>query len=460
MKAMNNAIVDIREQAIALRQERRYADALPLFRRLWEEGGQEPNAWDGWGYALCLKQTGDYAQALEVCRALHRLQPDLPPLPGLYAWCVYYQEIRPRPVADGERFLRAARAAVELCRGQMEHTPLALTVTRVMEYLLNLPQPAAEACLAWSQQVNAELLPDEPFLIHDEQGRPLALASPRERYHSLRLKALFRLGRWAECAAQAEAALAAVPEPRHDNHLWFRRYRAQALRRLERRAEAIEVYDYLLARRREWFFLLEAAQMHWEEGQAAPALCLAAQAALAPGEPAKKVKLYAILGEWLLAGGLEPNAREHLALACALRRAQGWKLPTALVELARAAGLDPDQAEASAPRPRALREQWTLIAFTAGPARSGTVSAMLPHGRAGFVEADDERRSYYFAANAFVGAPEELQPGLRVDFLLGPAHDPRKDKTSLAAVLLRPGASHDDAPGPGRRPKTPKNRTD
>jgi len=54
---------EIRQNASELRQKQKYAEALPLFKKLWEE---ENNKWDGWGYALCLRKLKKYEQSIEI----------------------------------------------------------------------------------------------------------------------------------------------------------------------------------------------------------------------------------------------------------------------------------------------------------------------------------------------------------------------------------------------------------
>ncbi|MBZ4644068.1 MAG: hypothetical protein JG767_1677 [Deferribacteraceae bacterium] len=55
------SLEEIRKQASSLRQSQKFSEALPLFKKLWEEGKNEK--WDGWGYAFCLRKLGNYCQS-------------------------------------------------------------------------------------------------------------------------------------------------------------------------------------------------------------------------------------------------------------------------------------------------------------------------------------------------------------------------------------------------------------
>ena len=63
----------IKKQADEFRKAKKYADALPLYKQLWEEYRENCNEWEGWAYSFCLKQQKEYKNSLDICREVYKL---------------------------------------------------------------------------------------------------------------------------------------------------------------------------------------------------------------------------------------------------------------------------------------------------------------------------------------------------------------------------------------------------
>jgi len=455
-----NDFLHLREQALTDRQEGRYEQALPVYRTLWEAHRDDCNEWDAWGYAYCLRQCGRHGEALDVCRAAYRQWPDFGLLRTLYAWCIYRTAFTPD--AGTPELLRAGRAIIRLCQTGDPYAPYDRAVVRLMEHLLSLQPSRGAAALAWAALLDPVVLPDEPRLISDAQGRPLELASLRERYLAACIKACYLEGRWEDCVTWSEKALDQLDRLHYDNDLWFRRYAALAAARLQRFDVALDLIGYVLARRRAWFVLQDVAGICAAAGRPDEAMAYALEAALQPGPPGMKVRLYAELAEHLAAADFFKAARQVVELACAVRRDRGWQPDGRLLVLAGAIEADPDTEIPLRKLRQRSERSLARLRFAMGPASTGTIEKLLPGGRAGFLR-DESGRTFYFACSAFLG--DSPAAGLAVEWIAGQAYNPKKGLTAETAVLLRPlpgkdGRDRSAAKVDRRTGKRSKNRSD
>lgn len=431
---------DLKEEALQLRREKRYREALPLFEQLWKQHRDQCSAWEGWGYALALRQCGRTPEALDICRKVYRAWPDFDPNRQLYAWCIYDTALRQPREEQEERVLRAGRAVVELCKQEDEHAPYTLAVLRVMRYLLRRPFPQPEVCLTWSELLEESLLPAAGKTIRKEDGSTLELPGFREQYEALRIKALFLAEQHDACIDACGRALDMFPAPHHDNGVWWRRYAALSKAALGDVEAALALYRECLPRKRSWFIQSEMAELHAARGDRRAALRLGLQAALNHGEPRHKVNLYRRLAQWLLEEGHPEEARRHVALAAAIREENGWQADAALEELAEALDLRLRNLEGFVTVE--LRQDWIERLFSLAAVQHGVLHDLLPHGRAGFIERSDGRR-FYFAVHSFYGKPGDLKKGMQLDFITGPGYDPRKQREVETAFHVRARHVHE-----------------
>ena len=125
----------IKKQADEFRKAKKYADALPLYKQLWEEYRENCNEWEGWAYAFCLKQQKEYKNSLDICREVYKLKPDFDNIKGVYAWCIYYTEIALKVINDEPKFFKAGDGILKLSKQDDQYSPYTQTVFKILEYL-------------------------------------------------------------------------------------------------------------------------------------------------------------------------------------------------------------------------------------------------------------------------------------------------------------------------------------
>ncbi|MBX2929806.1 MAG: cold shock domain-containing protein [Saprospiraceae bacterium] len=434
------AVPDIRENAMTLRRARRYADALPLYRQMWEHNRAECTLWDGWGYALCLKQTGHLSEALDMCRKLYRHDPAFAPARSLYAWCVFLSAMTGPAAADDEAgMLKAAQGIVQLCDPKDAQSPLAPAMLKVAAYYLQRASPNPEQALEWLARLDPALLSAEVRAVATPDGKQMEQASQQEQFFSLRIKALFLQGCNTECALCCREALATLTAFHYDNHLWFRRYLAQSLLRTEQPQEARELYAYILPRRREWFLLKEAGDVCAALGEDKMAAYFHFSAAAECRDPDKAVRLLELLAARFLKTDERDSAKRHLIAAARIRTDRGWKLPHSLLAQAHDCDVDVEGLPKGSIRNdwNELRRLWQQALDRILPPMTGRITRMLPGNKAGFVQADNGQGPFFFHAAQFNGRREQLAEGLAVCFRVESGYDAKKDKVTPNAVGVR-----------------------
>src|SRR5690606_7224798 len=90
--------------------------------------------WVGWGYAQCLRKLGRSADALEICRAVYRIDSAFERNRNLYGWCIYDIGIKQvEHEFDEAKYLQAADAITQLTRHE-NYSPYELTVLNVVHH--------------------------------------------------------------------------------------------------------------------------------------------------------------------------------------------------------------------------------------------------------------------------------------------------------------------------------------
>jgi len=427
----------LKTRAEELRKAQKYAEALPLYQKLWDEYQENCNEWDGWAYALCLKHTKNYTKALEICREVYKRKPNFENIKNLYAWCIYYTEIAVKKVNDEAKFLKAGEGILKLSKQEDQYSPYTQTIFKILEYLNDKAIYPADKILEWTAKLNPETLDDNPFAFTDEQGKTRELASKKEQYFMWRTKALLEKSLFKECIELSQKALDTLKKFHYDNDVWFARRISLSYRGLGEYQKALEQLKSLLKRKNEWFIQKEIAEIYFEQNNFHEALQFALDAALNAGEPDKKLNLYKLMSDLFLSNNQIQEAKKHIEFIYHIRKKHGWNIDTDLqnlldqyqIEIAQTINLKNFEKE--------LKQLWEKLKFVNHTPLIGTIKTILPNGKAGFIETT-EKKSYYFRLKDFKAKPELAQVGQKVTFFVEEGFDAKKNKKTENAVNIKP----------------------
>lgn len=436
---MNNDIQNLRNQADAHRKAGRFAEAIPLYQAIWQATQDEPDKWDGWGYAQCLRKTGQSAEALEICRVVYNLDTNFDHNNSLYGWCIYDIGIRqPEATFDEARFLKAAEAIMQVT-AQGEYSPYERAVFAVVKYFekqseTQKPVPHGKI-LEWLDRLDVSQLSTQLDKGTDGKTYP----SARERWYTSRAKALLELERHEECVDICSQALEVFRKPHFDFDIWFRIYRAQSNAVLRQFEAAARDLEYAMARKPDlWMRQRYAAAMR-ELGDIDMAVGYASEAALSPHGLGFRWEVFLDLGLMLADKGEDELATRHILLAAAIRNEEGWpKVPQRLQDALNHYHLSAEETPSAKALHKELQPFWKSMKPRPQTSHSGIILTIHTNGKSGHIKGDNGGK-YFFAMSNYKGESAAIRD-LRVRFNLREALDKAGKPEMHAVDVIEEGA--------------------
>ena len=433
----------LRQQARQLKQAKKFEEALPLFKQLWEEHRENCNEWDGWNYAHCMSKQKDYKNALNICREVYEIKPNYEQNNNLYAWCIYYTEIKIEKVENEQLLLKAGEAIIKLSKQkpteQQSDFPCvySLSIFKILNYLNEKTIYNPKPIIYWTEKLNPDFLETVPFKFTDNEGKERELASKKEDWYSLRSKALYEDGDFADCISLSETALKSLTKFHYDNDIWFKRNIALSKAELGDIETAIEELKFLLKRKNEWFIQKEIAELYKRQNKIDDAVKYAVDAALNYGDPDKKMNLYKLLADLLKIQNKIQEAKAHIELIYKIRFENQWKIDLELLDLVNSYNIDKNNIHTAKELMRDLKKIWETLKFGDQEVLRGIIKTIISEGKAGFVETEN-KKSYFFSTKDFKGRRDLIKEGLRVSFFLKDSFDKKKNQPTKNAVNIKP----------------------
>lgn len=423
-------------KATNLRKDKKYDEALPLYQQVWEGGWQQDREWTGWGYAICLRKLGRSTEALEICREVYRLKPEMDHNRSLYAWCIFDTELKidNAAIKDKEQdFFKAANAILKLTPETSTYSPKATAVFKVIDYLIearvNYP---AEQVLEWLDKLDPNSLSKECRSGPGKDGKQAEYASDEEKWYSEKAKALDKLGRYQESKQVSLQALETLTKFHYDNDVWFNYRIAVADKHLGLLDEAQAHLEKVRKRKKDYFVDLEMAEVAYAQNRLNDAVKYSCSAALAPGQTdlGFRWKVYLLLAKLYKEKGDLALAKEHTLLVCKIRTEQTWKVPPEVESLARELEVDLTDIRSARKIEKGLQEAWKKARFEDRKKLRGVIKTILPNGKSGFIKAEDGK-DYYYKFRELRGDHDLYDYGIEVEFYSEPASEKGNKDTAI-----------------------------
>lgn len=432
---------EIIEKATWLRNNKQYDEALLLYEELWDGGWKEGREWAGWGYATCLRKLGRVAEALDVCREVYRLKPEMEHNRSLYAWCIYDTEIKNMnsAIKDNERdFFRAADAILKITHVKSSFSPRATTVFKVIDYLTEgrANYPAAQI-LEWLDKLDPDNLSKDCWVGPGKDGKQVEYASEQEKWYAERAKALDSLGRYQESKQISLKALETLNKCHYDNDVWFNYRIAVADKYLGLLDEAQTRLEMVRKRKKDYFIELEMASVAYAQNRLIDAIKYACSAALAPGQTdlGFRWRVYFLLAQLFNEKGELALAKEHAFLVWRIRTEQDWNVPAEVKKLASELAVDLSDERSAREIYIGLWETWEKTRFGDRNKIRGQIIKINENGKSGFITAEDGK-DYYFNFRELRGKHYLFYYGVDVEFYCEPASEKGKRDSAIEIHLV------------------------
>lgn len=275
-------------------------------------------------------------------------------------------------------------------------------------------------------------------------------ASDREKWYSMKSKALMKLWRFEECAEISKRALESFEKFHYSNDTWFSRRITLANIQLGKADSAIADMEAIYRKKREWYVEKDLAELYFHRKEYARAVEFCMRALANFGDLEHKVGVLELVGDALKLSWEKPLALKHFFLARLLRVREGWKVSPKLEEMAKelrtelptlpqerdlVSELRPVWKSRSGEREAPFRPQRRNEAGSQTEKTFGTVSKILNRNEKwvnGFVESDDGVTAY-FNLREEGETIQNLHEGSKVSYV----YLPPKESARWTAVKIR-----------------------
>ena len=312
---------DITEQkyeANQLRKNKKYKEALPLYRNLWEETEDKFN---GTGFLQCLRKLKIFDQAIIFANELIVKYPD-------FEWCRYeviWTYIQGILAKLGKE--EPLRKIVEVANMIMRFNPKGLAAKLIVFKVLKSAKSSDNWGLIneWVIKLDPATLSDNPM--KDISGREGW--SDRALWYNYRIKGLIKQKNPKEAIKIIDEILDQFPKQRK----FFLRLKALANFRLGDLSESEKIYHNLCnVHKPEWWILHEYAKVVRDIGRKEESLKLMYQAANSNSKLGPMVSLFQDIGNLCWEMRKNEEARAHLLLCKYIRNEKGWTVSEDIIK--------------------------------------------------------------------------------------------------------------------------------
>ena len=423
--------IDLAEK---LAKEQNFEGALEIYRQLSKDCIAQLSSWQAKNYGRSLRKTGSLEEAstyFEELENQNRLDKYTAPE---FAWCLYEDIVKSAEKIDA-RVLFAINKINALCI-QEQYSPYAKAILKFMKLLITPPNQDCQKALEWSHKLDVAKLSEDAFFWNDENGKEMTNGADKERYYSMVIKCLCNMKEYQECYDKIEEVLSNLTNFNNNRDFWFKWYKVKALHGLKRNDEAVALLEQLLSRKEDWFVHHELGTIFLEEKQYDKALKSFVAAALAYGEPDKKVHVFEKLAETLHLLGRDEESRRNIMLAVSLYQESEWAVNPAALKLLNDVGGSMENKRPAAEQVRELKQGWNKMVYSDESAKHGTIEKLIAENTRGFIRSD-KGESYFFQMKSVIGKGSKAKIGDKVTFHLAKGFDSKKNKTVMNAVNIK-----------------------
>lgn len=419
----------IKAQAETFFKQKQHAQAEAAYQKLFDEFENQCNRYDALHYVQAAKNQKKYKVALDLCRRFYPNYRDFEPIRNLYAWSIYYTQLRnAADDAPPEQIKKAALAVSRLSRPDDKYAPYNLSLLKAAEHKAFSSQDRIEL----TDCLTPEHLSGKSFEFTGTDRRTIKYPSELERFMVCRAKALQQAGRNKSAIQLIDEAFDTIKPFHLNNHLWLMRLKAKALKAEGNTMQALETAERVAKQKPDWYLLKELAEMQQAAGQTEKALQTACKAALKHTPPDKKVNLYALLTHLCDQNGKPDWGDKHCLWEYRIRSRQSWKTKP---ETRQRAEKTAPEYEDDKRLHKALKEFWKSMQPAGAPRIHGRVDKIFDHGGSGFIRGDN-KKSYYFRMSD-CASPKRMHANARVAFRPEKSYDKKKNKAGRQAYEIK-----------------------
>ena len=421
----------LKKEADDFRKNKNYSSAQSLYKKLWEEYREQCNEWEGWGYAYCLKQAKEYKLGLNICREIYKIKPDFKHNNSVYSWCIYHTEVKKKQNNE-EDLLKAGGAILKLCEQDDKYSPYTKTVFEILKFLKKKAIYPYDQILSWLEKVDCNKLSFESPKYPDQNNKLIKKASEKENYYSYKSKALLQKKDYKKCISCSEEGLDLLQNKgfHYDNDIWFKRNIALSYDKLGEKEKSLKILLEILPHKAEWYIYKDIADIYYYQDDWDKALQYAINGVRLFGDDDKKINLYFLIAQILDKKQKNNEAKKHFEFVCQLKKWEIKDKDKELKSFINQYNLKLDNSIGLKENKKKLKKIWESFKNR----KNGTITNILPNGRAGFLEDNNSKEPRYFKINT----PKSWhQKGIKVTFEEIEGYDRKKKQNVTNATNVK-----------------------
>lgn len=428
-------ITEQKQKANQLRKAKNFREALPLYRDLWKETGDE---FDGTGLLHCFRKLELFDEAIVLADELIVKYPD-------FEWCrneVIWAYIQGVLAKLGEE--ESLEEVIETAKRIMSLNPTGLAAKMIVFKVLKSAKSSNhwETVNEWVVKIDPNSLSAKPMM--DDSGREGW--SDQSLWYNYRINGLVEKGDTKEAINTVDEILERFPKQRK----FFLRLKALANHLLGNLSESEKIYQNLCSGYKpDWWMLHEYAKVVRDIGRREDALKLMYQAASGHLKLESMVSLFVDIGILCKELGKYEEARAHLVLCKYVRNEKGWTVPEHIINTVDDLNKIIGNSKESSSLKEALstcRTEWSKLlggendlknlSYKNRKIRKGLVGK-VSSGRSDhpfcFIIVKDEQSFFCYKSDL----PPNITDGNEVTFDAIPSFDKKKNKESWKASNIR-----------------------
>ena len=423
------------QEAEELRKAGKFEQAFPIFMESFKSNADEGSLWRA---VHCARKIGNYEEVISLIEENKGMLLSSQALKNQFCWLQYdYIVDKNKKAGNWEAVLEASENILEMIDDSNELL-FKLSLFSAIDAARNLKD--VQKVLELTDYVGPEKLSAEC-----ENYKGKKLLSYRERWFFARLNALFESQLYEECR---ELSLEAIKQ--YPRRIEFSRRAALCKMMLGKYGEAEEELQAISRMRGcPWYIVADLAKLRFNVGSFNRALEAAFEATVMHGELQTKVNLFTLIAKIQLVLGNSESAKNHIMLACSIRKDMKWKFNSEITQLASRFGIG-DKVPMPKVAVKACEKEWrehTNISTSEKPDNIECSSEPIKTALQGFITSIVDERPFTFITRAdndqkvyakISDIPEDLRiSGAEVEFDLVESFDKLKNKKSVRATNVR-----------------------
>jgi|GEM_PF-645912 len=416
-------------------------EAVHIYERIWAEFNDQFNAWDAFYYLRAVRKNVSIKSTI-LNEVVEKFKED-ERVSGLYSWYIfdrYVKKAEKNALISNENIIRSSLLIGKQKDLSENHEfPCPYTIA-----VFNLADAHSENLFNASKInelmdfLNPEFLSTEVRTLHTEIKGDVEMASDKEKYYSLKTKALLKLEKFSECIELCDLASNSFKEFHYNNDTWFKMRKAICYEKLGETELGEKLFHEILntkAGSDKWFLYSDIAGHYFEQAEYEKSWRYAVNAAYFGNEPQFMLNLYLLQTRILYKLNRIDEGKLLANLLAAIIKENDWKTKPEFAKLFKYYNVDENNLSSVKDYFGKAKMFWVTERYSGNKREKGQVIFVHESGKKGKIKTSSNS-TYLFTKRDFRKGVKDLKQVLRTDVEFYPMKDFKGDSIAEDIVVM------------------------